>query len=195
MRYFVFSEIFFKEIAGKGNLYSRLWFYWLGEFPDEIFKPTFLEIQILNLNRHISETEITEIYNFGLQFLKDFKISERKENKSNTPEQTKVAEKVIEYMNSVSGTSFKTTESNLKIIIGRQQEGFTISDFKIVIDKKYQEWRATDMMKFFRPMTLFNKSKFENYLNSINEQHTQSKFSQFADSVDRAKQLIKIRKK
>jgi uncharacterized phage protein (TIGR02220 family) len=192
MRYFLFSETFFKEIAGKGNLYSRLWFYWLGEFPDEIFENAFLEKQIINLNRHVSEKDISDIYNFGMNFLKDFKISEKKEKKEH---QTKVAEQVIEYLNSVSGTSFKTTESNLNIIIGRQQEGFTISDFKIVIDKKYQEWKATDMMKFFRPMTLFNKSKFENYLNSINEQHTQSKFSQFADSVDRAKQLIKIRKK
>ena len=193
MRYFTISENFYKAIAAKGNLFSRLWIYWLGEFPDEIFESAFLEKQIINLKKHIKEEEITEIYKYGLEYLKDFKISNQKKVKPNKAEYTKVAEEVIEYMNSVSGTSFKKIESNLNIIIGRQEEGFTISDFKIVIDKKYQEWRASEMMKYFRPMTLFDKKKFENYLNSINEQHTQSKFSQFADSVERAKQLAKIR--
>lgn len=191
MRYFLFNEIFFKKLAEKGNLFSRLWIYWLGEFPDEIFEQSFLEKQIINLKRHIQETEITEIYNYGMEYLKDFKISQTKSKK----EEIKVAEQVIDYLNSVSGASFKKTESNFNIIVPRFNEGFTFEDFKIVIDKKYQEWKSTDMMKFFRPITLFSKSKFENYLNSINEQHSQSKFDQFADSVDRAKQLIKIRQK
>lgn len=191
MRYFTLSENFFKAIAGKGNLYSRLWFYWLGEFPDEIFQNEFLEKQIINLKKHIKEEEISEIYKYGLEYLKDLKFSTNKTKKLPKEEHTKVAAEVIDYMNSVSGTSFKKVDSNLNIIIGRQEEGFTISDFKIVIDKKYQEWRASEMMKYFRPITLFDKKKFENYLNSINEH--QSKFSQFADSVERAKQLAKIR--
>ena len=45
MRYYVIPEIFFKSIAEKGKLYSRLWFYWLSEHVDEIFDDDFIEKQ------------------------------------------------------------------------------------------------------------------------------------------------------
>jgi uncharacterized phage protein (TIGR02220 family) len=188
MRYFTISESFFKAIAEKGNLYSRLWIYWLGEYVDEIFKPEFLENQVKNLNKHIKESEISEIYHYGLQFLKDFKIPKEKSS-----EKIETSGKVIDYLNSVCGTTFKKTENNISLITARQDEGFTLSDFKIVIDKKYNEWKGTEQAKYLRPITLFTKKHFENYLNSVNEQQS-TKFSQFADAIDRAKELIKVRK-
>ena len=48
MRHFVIPETFFKSIAEKGKLYSRLWFYWLSEFVDELFEPEFLEKMLKN---------------------------------------------------------------------------------------------------------------------------------------------------
>jgi hypothetical protein len=73
--------------------------------------------------------------------------------------------------------------------------GFTISDFKCVIDKKVLDWKGTDWEKYLRPITLFSKSKFENYLNSINEPNRKtSNFDQFANSVQKAKQLAGLYK-
>jgi len=47
-------------------------------------------------------------------------------------------------------------------------DGFTLEDFKTVIDKKCADWlNDAKMCKFLRPETLFGP-KFEGYLNEIN---------------------------
>ena len=80
MRYFYIPEEFFKLIAEKGKLYSRVWFYWLSEFVDEIFEPDFLEKQEKLYTSKVGE--ISEIYHFGVQLLQhNFKIIEEKEKK------------------------------------------------------------------------------------------------------------------
>jgi hypothetical protein len=43
-------------------------------------------------------------------------------------------------------------------------EGFTVGDFKKVIDNKTAEWLDTKMEQYLRPETLFG-TKFESYLN------------------------------
>ena len=44
-------------------------------------------------------------------------------------------------------------------------EGFTVDDFKKVIDNKSAEWgKDSKMSKYLRPETLFG-TKFESYLN------------------------------
>ena len=50
----------------------------------------------------------------------------------------------------------------------RVAEGYTVQDFKNVIDLKYQQWfDKPDMRKYLRPETLFNKTKFESYINEV----------------------------
>lgn len=45
-------------------------------------------------------------------------------------------------------------------------EGYTLDDFKKVVDLKFDEWKATDMSKYIRPETLFG-NKFDGYLNQL----------------------------
>lgn len=72
---------------------------------------------------------------------------------------------VIEYLNLRLGSNYKaSTNKSRECIKARYNEGFRLDDFKIVIDKKYNEWYGTDMEKFLRPETLFG-NKFEGYLN------------------------------
>lgn len=194
MRKFIIPEEFFKKIAEKGKLHSRLWFYWLSEFVDEIFDETFIEKQE-KLYPKISE--IREIYLFGVQLLQqDFKIvnGKKKANKPVKKEIKEMAEKVLDYLNEKSGSTFRL-ESNINIIAERIAEGFTISDFIIVIDKKIHDWKGTDYEKYIRPITLFSK-KFENYLNGTKDgsESTKNNFSKFISSVERAKELIRLRK-
>lgn len=191
MRKFVIPELFFKSIAEKGKLYSRVWFYWLSEFVDELFEPDFIEKQA---EKH-KIGEIKEIYHFGIQFLQqDFEIIHNKSKAKSpiTKEHKEIAEKVLEYLNSKAETTFSVKlGSNTELISARLKEGYTIQDLKLVIDKKVKDWKGTDWAKFLRPNTLFAKTKIENYLNSNdNDKKPTNKFSKFADSVAKAKTII-----
>jgi uncharacterized phage protein (TIGR02220 family) len=72
---------------------------------------------------------------------------------------------VINYLNQTLDTKYKTSSNkNKSLINARMDEGFTLEDFKTVIQKKSNEWNNTDMQKYLRPETLFG-TKFEGYLN------------------------------
>ena len=74
-------------------------------------------------------------------------------------------ETIVGYLNEKTGKHYSsTTESTRKHIRARLKEGFTVEDFRTVIDKKCREWKGTDMDKYLRPETLF-ASKFDRYLN------------------------------
>ena len=72
---------------------------------------------------------------------------------------------VIDYLNQQTGKNYKsTTKKNQTVIRARTDEGFSLDDFKRVIDNKVAEWKGTNMEKYLRPETLFG-TKFEGYLN------------------------------
>lgn len=73
---------------------------------------------------------------------------------------------IIDYLNQKAGTTYRANSQKTKTLIeARIKEGFTINDFKTVIDKKVTAWsRDEKMAKFLRPETLFG-TKFEGYLN------------------------------
>ena len=74
---------------------------------------------------------------------------------------------IIEYLNLKTGSKFKpTTKPYIKAIRSRLKEGYTVDDFKTVIDKKCREWKGTKLEKYLTPKTLFAPSHFDTYLNS-----------------------------
>lgn len=80
---------------------------------------------------------------------------ERKEN----------IESVVRYLNLTLGTKYRaTSQSIVKHINARFEEGYTLDDFFDVIENKYAEWHGTEMEKYLRPDTLFG-TKFDIYLN------------------------------
>ena len=87
-------------------------------------------------------------------------------------------EDIIDYLNQKAGTHFRHSSADTKKHIkARFNDGFTLEDFKAVIDKKVKEWKGTDMEKFLRPATLFG-TKFEGYLNQ-KEAAGNNKFNNF----------------
>lgn len=83
--------------------------------------------------------------------------------KSNTNKEIYIA--VIDYLNSVAGTHYRATSKDTqRHIKARIADGFTVDDFKRVVDNMWTDWRGTEWEKYLRPSTLFG-SKFENYLN------------------------------
>ena len=76
---------------------------------------------------------------------------------------------VIDYLNRKAFTNYKSTTKNTQSFINaRLKEGYTVEDFKKVVDSKSKEWLNTDFEKYLRPATLF-ETKFENYLNEANK--------------------------
>ena len=73
---------------------------------------------------------------------------------------------VIDYLNMKCNTHYKaTTPKTRKLVETRKKEGFTLEDFKTVIDNKFNEWHGNEKMEMYlRPETLFG-TKFEPYLN------------------------------
>lgn len=74
---------------------------------------------------------------------------------------------IIDYLNNKIGTNYKaTTKKTQQFINARLKEGFSVEDFKKVIDNKASEWlNNAKMQKYLRPQTLFG-TNFESYLNS-----------------------------
>lgn len=88
---------------------------------------------------------------------------------------------IIDYTNLKLGKkyTYKNKSYNTKIK-ARLGEGFTVDDFKKVIDKKYDDWNGTEFEQYLDPDTLFAPSKFEKYLN----QKPKRKGGQNGDSSD-----------
>lgn len=84
---------------------------------------------------------------------------------------------VVSYLNEKTGAKYKHTTSKTKTAIrARLAEGFTVDDFKTVIDKKCAEWIGGEYEKYLRPETLFG-TKFEGYLNQKEKRGTNGQAS------------------
>jgi len=110
---------------------------------------------------------------------------ERKEKKETPPPSkskskkkkisSKTIDEIILYLNQKAGKEYKlTTPKTRKMIQARLKEGFTVDNFKSVIDKKTKQWKGViskdgrSMETYLRPETLFD-TKFESYLNEPEE--------------------------
>lgn len=91
-----------------------------------------------------------------------------KSPKPSRPNYSNSIKEIVDYLNYICGTNYKsTTKATAESIKARLKEGFTVDDFKTVIDKKINEWgNDPKMVQYLRPQTLFG-SKFEGYLNQI----------------------------
>ncbi|WP_223320096.1 conserved phage C-terminal domain-containing protein [Leuconostoc mesenteroides] len=110
----------------------------------------------------------------------DSKSNSKSKSKSNKdilsgseePDQLPYKE-VIDYLNEKTGSKYRSSGTKTKKSIkARFNEGFSLDDFRTVIDVKSKQWLTDKKMKqYLRPETLFG-TKFESYLN---ENHVTSK--------------------
>ena len=94
------------------------------------------------------------------------KFKSKKSNRfSYTTNNNNIYSIVIDYLNTKANTNYRhTTKGTQNLINTRLNEGYTVEDFKKVIDTKVDSWSNTEWEKYLRPTTLFG-NKFENYLN------------------------------
>lgn len=117
---------------------------------------------VSNENNEICNTNVTEVKH--LCNVEKEKEKEKREDKDiYTPAPYS---EIIDYLNEKCGTAYRSKSKKTQDCIkARLNEGFTVDDFKKVIDNKAAEWLHDEKMcKFLRPETLFG-NKFEGYLN------------------------------
>ena len=75
---------------------------------------------------------------------------------------------IVDYLNNKCSTKYReNTPKTRSLISTLLKQGYTVENFKKVIDTMYSKWNSDDKMRpFLRPLTLFNATKFEGYLNS-----------------------------
>ena len=100
-----------------------------------------------------------------------FKETLKETNKENKDKKKTLRSEIIKYLNQKTGAHYKVnTPETIKHINARLKEGFTLKNFRYVIDVKCAEWKGKftkdgkNCEDWLRPITLFG-TKFESYLN------------------------------
>jgi uncharacterized phage protein (TIGR02220 family) len=76
---------------------------------------------------------------------------------------------ILEYLNANTQRNYRPVDSNLKLIAARLKSGATDLQCREVIFNKCEQWgKDPKMSEYLRPATLFNSTKFEQYLGEIN---------------------------
>lgn len=121
------------------------------------------------------ETFSNDVRSVGETKANDTDLSEQVDANDTTKRKQKKAydsavyREIVEYLNEKAGTKYKpTTKATRNKIDARLNEGFTVDNFKRVIDVKTNDWlNDPKMAEYLRPMTLFGP-KFEGYLQQEN---------------------------
>ena len=117
--------------------------------------------RIASLN-DTSVTQMLQVDDAEIDIEKEIEIDKEKDKDIMSSN----AEEIIRYLNEKAGTHYRDSKETVRLINARTKEGFTVDDFKKVIDKKVKEWKGTEQAQYIRPSTLFAPSHFEEYLNA-----------------------------
>lgn len=110
----------------------------------------------------------THIVSSSYSFTSSSYINEELPNRETKPDSFESDLKaIIDYFNERCGTRYTYRNKAVNgMIHARLSEGFTVDDFKTVIDTKAAKWENDPKMRdYLRPKTLFSASNFESYLN------------------------------
>lgn len=147
-----------------------------GEIQEKTPKKAENPSDVKTAGREKRQTENRRLRNNNNKKYQIKEITNKRKNGSAKAEPKSIHKEVIDYLNSKAGVHYKpNTNATKRVIDARLKEGYTLADFKTVIDKKVAEWISNpEMSKYLRPTTLFGP-KFESYLNqkSVNSRQYQ----------------------
>lgn len=103
-------------------------------------------------------------------------VDKDKEEEKEKDKDKELYKSIVDYLNEKTGKCFRSSSKKTRSVIrARLEEGFTLEDFKTVIDKKCIDWlNDSKMDEYLRPETLFG-TKFEGYLNAKNSPKKQGR--------------------
>lgn len=165
------SEAFLVKATGIGIRQIKRELHTLLELEilKEVKPPTFNSARVISFNKGwLNSEEVTKKTPGGelatspddiLDTLPGDELDTQKSYKDTIKE-------IVEYLNMKASKNFKpSTKDTQKHINARLNEGYTVDDFKKVIDIKVSQWVNDKKFNgYLRPSTLF-ANKFESYLN------------------------------
>ena len=159
----ILQNLFDKNVIVKGNYNSNPydktnWYTLSDEYS-----------YLIGVNNLIDETKSSNRENEIVSFIHtDIKPNSKPTDSKQQIVNTEIVEQIISYLNSKTGTRYKSNnKGTIRLIKARLKEGFTLDDFYTVIDKKVLLWgKDIKMQAYLRPETLFSP-KFESYLNEV----------------------------
>lgn len=78
------------------------------------------------------------------------------------------SKEVLAFLNLKTSKQFREVDANLGPIQARLKSDVDVQACKTLIARKVRDWSTNaDMVKYLRPETLFNKTKFETYLAEV----------------------------
>lgn len=116
-------------------------------------------------------------------------ITNKRKEKSSAEAEPAISE-IINYLNKKAGTHYRpNTKAYQDLINAKLAKGYTVEDFKTVINNKSFEWQNTPAWIYMRPSTLF-KDKFDEYLhaNDLNRYSDGKRVEQATDWDAKAKE-------
>lgn len=174
----MFKELGLIEILENGAIYMLDIQNFIGKGSTEADRQRLYDRRIseerkqkkLTQSRNLEEILKKSTPEIEIELEKDIEIEKEKEiihSHVSHDDVDKSHIEIIEYLNLKTGSKFKpTTKPYIQAIRSRLKEGYTVDDFKTVIDKKCREWKGTKLEKYLTPKTLFAPSHFDTYLNS-----------------------------
>ena len=110
---------------------------------------------------------------------------EKEKNSAKKKEKEQQIKEVVEYLNLKANRNYRPGTTKTKSLISARLKDYTVEDIKAVIDFKVGEWLENEKMnKYLRPETLFNETKFENYINELPSQATKKSSQSYLEDND-----------
>ncbi|HEM2808378.1 TPA: phage replisome organizer N-terminal domain-containing protein [Streptococcus suis] len=186
----IFQQLRLIEILDNGAIYMTNIQNFVGQSSTNADRMRESRRQIQMLNKCAPEIEIEKDIKLDIDINKEIhsELNNSAEqssayvfpnwlNQSSIDELKKVSPKnypiyiPIQYLNQETGHAYKFIATHTKFIQARYKDGYTLEDFKKVIDTKVAQWKNnTEMAKYLRPKTLFSPSNFDSYLNESPKQ-------------------------
>ena len=141
------------------------------KFTHNVYTLEFIpQVQFTTSEKRTSEKRTSENDTTNNNTINNNTINTLSSNSTRAP-----YKEIIEYLNEKTGRHYKHTAiANQRVIKARINEGYTLEEFKTVVDKKTVEWENdVKMKKFLRPETLFG-TNFDRYLNEETESNKKS---------------------
>lgn len=129
--------------------------------------------KVVNEVQYVNDKALKDVQYVNDKGTEPHDIKALKEVQSNKTKNNTIKDiyAVVSYLNEKTGTNYKpTTLKTQAFIKARMAEGYSVENFKTVIDHKCDDWKADPInYKYLRPETLFG-TKFESYLQNATTQ-------------------------
>ena len=183
----IFKELGLIEILDNGAIYITDIQNFIGKGSTEADRIREYRKKIADENKLIDNTKVIDCTNVQQKYTRDRDRDRDINTLSGKPDggQKKAANEIISCLNEKTKKHYKAnTPKTVRLIRARLKEGFTVEDFKAVIEKKCDDWLGNEKMeRYLRPETLFG-TKFDGYLNETPIDGNDYDLPEFEDLID-----------